>query len=129
MSDTLTHKQRVIEAQEHQIAVLDAANHKLLSALSQLKEHHQTNNKLNTNQRFLEELSELKSSSCWDWKIYIKDKLSFDKRKKWTKDSNVAFFRLYENFNRNPINKLRKYVIFYRNSHANSVTLPLRLIN
>ncbi len=65
MSETLMHKQRLIEAQEHQIAALDATNTKLLSALNQLKDRYQgTNNKMNTNQRLLEELSELKSSSC-----------------------------------------------------------------
>ncbi|VVC33813.1 Hypothetical protein CINCED_3A000489 [Cinara cedri] len=70
MSDTLTHKQRVIEAQEHQIAALDAANNRLLNALSQLKERYQTNNgktnspSPNINRRLLAELGELKSSSC-----------------------------------------------------------------
>jgi RAS protein activator-like 2 len=70
MSDTLTHKQRVIEAQEHQIAALDAANNRLLNALSQLKERYQmsngkTNNTSpNINHRLLAELGELKSSSC-----------------------------------------------------------------
>lgn len=71
MSDTLTHKQRVIEAQEHQIAALDAANHRLLNALSQLKDRCQmsngkTNNQSppNINHRLLAELGELKSSSC-----------------------------------------------------------------
>ncbi|XP_060834528.1 ras GTPase-activating protein raskol-like isoform X2 [Rhopalosiphum padi] len=70
MSDTLTHKQRVIEAQEHQIAALDAANNRLLNALSQLKERYQmTNGKTNSptpniNHRLLAELGELKSSSC-----------------------------------------------------------------
>lgn len=65
MSDTLTHKQRVIEAQEHQIAALDAANNRLLAALSQLKERYQgkSNNNSST-QRLLAELGELKSSSC-----------------------------------------------------------------
>ena len=60
MSDTLTHKQRVIEAQEHQIAVLDATNNRLLSALNQLQERQKTT----SGQRFLEDFSELKSSSC-----------------------------------------------------------------
>lgn len=76
MSDTLTHKQRVIEAQEHQIAALDAANNRLLNALSQLKERYQMNNggggksnnspptPPNINHRLLAELGELKSSSC-----------------------------------------------------------------
>lgn len=71
MSDTLTHKQRVIEAQEHQIAALDAANNRLLNALSQLKEqqYQMSNGKANSpspsiNHRLLAELGELKSSSC-----------------------------------------------------------------
>lgn len=65
MSETLSHKQRLIEAQEHQIEALDAANNRLLSALNQLKDRYQgSNNKLNSNQRLLEELGELKSSSC-----------------------------------------------------------------
>jgi RAS protein activator-like 2 len=77
MSDTLSHKQRVIEAQEHQIAALDAANNRLLAALSQLKERYQGSpNKVNNNnnnnhsssspaaQRVLSNLSELQSSSC-----------------------------------------------------------------
>lgn len=71
MSDTLSHKQKVIEAQEHQIAALDAANNRLLAALSQLKDRYQvkTNNHNNNNnntgaQRLLAELGELKSSSC-----------------------------------------------------------------
>lgn len=66
MSDTLSHKQRVIEAQEHQIAALDAANNRLLAALSQLKERYQgkSNNNSSNTQRLLAELGELKSSSC-----------------------------------------------------------------
>lgn len=95
MSETLTYKQRVIEAQEHKIAALDAANSRLMTALNELKDryqeaatvvhksnnnnHHNNNNNnnnndnvvsninsrvLNPNQRLLEELSELKSSSC-----------------------------------------------------------------
>lgn len=91
MSDALSHKQRVIEAQEHQIAALDAANNRLLSALATLKDRyakqgsspnsesgsplHSTNGTLNgpiggqhnghsQAQRLLAELSELKSSSC-----------------------------------------------------------------
>lgn len=66
MSDTLSHKQRVIEAQEHQIAALDAANNRLLAALSQLKDRYQgkTNNSNTGAQRLLAELGELKSSSC-----------------------------------------------------------------
>ncbi|XP_075227066.1 ras GTPase-activating protein raskol isoform X3 [Lycorma delicatula] len=61
MSDTLSHKQRVIEAQENQIAKLDAANNRLLAALNHLKDKIQEQN---TNSRLLAELSELKSSSC-----------------------------------------------------------------
>lgn len=92
MSDALSHKQRVIEAQEHQIAALDAANNRLLSALATLKDRyskqsgsspnsesssplHSTNGTINGTvngqhnghtqaQRLLAELSELKSSSC-----------------------------------------------------------------
>jgi len=68
MSETLSHKQKVIEAQEHQIAALDAANNRLLAALSQLKDRYQTktnNNNANTGaKRLLAELGELKSSSC-----------------------------------------------------------------
>lgn len=61
MSDTLSHKQRVIEAQEHQIAKLDAANNRLLAALNHFKDKMQEQN---SNARLLAELSELKSSSC-----------------------------------------------------------------
>lgn len=70
MSDTLTHKQRVIEAQEHQIAALDAANNRLLNTLSQLRERYQINSNKTSNvsptinHRLLAELGELKSSSC-----------------------------------------------------------------
>lgn len=67
MSETLSHKQKVIEAQEHQIAALDAANNRLLAALSQLKDRYQVkpnNNTASGAQRFLAELGELKSSSC-----------------------------------------------------------------
>ncbi|XP_046668232.1 ras GTPase-activating protein raskol-like isoform X4 [Homalodisca vitripennis] len=72
MSETLSHKQKVIEAQEHQIAALDAANNRLVAALSQLKDRYQvkTNNNNNNNnnsagaQRLLAELGDLKSSSC-----------------------------------------------------------------
>ncbi|XP_054273191.1 ras GTPase-activating protein raskol isoform X2 [Macrosteles quadrilineatus] len=73
MSETLSHKQKVIEAQEHQIAALDAANNRLLAALSQLKDRYQvkaSNNNNNNNhnntgaQRLLAELGDLKSSSC-----------------------------------------------------------------
>lgn len=71
MSETLTHKQTVIEAQAQQIAALDAANNRLLAALNQLKDRYQVkannhnNNNNNTGaQRLLAELGELKSSSC-----------------------------------------------------------------
>lgn len=104
MSETLTYKQRVIEAQEHKIAALDAANNRLMIALNDLKDRYHeaastvnnnnnnnnnicsnngnnnnggnnnndsnlnsnssNNRMLNPNQRLLEELSELKSSSC-----------------------------------------------------------------
>ncbi|XP_066993594.2 ras GTPase-activating protein raskol [Anabrus simplex] len=64
MSDALSHKQRVIEAQEHQIAALDAANNRLLSALTTLKDRYLLQQGKNGNQRLLAEFSELKSSSC-----------------------------------------------------------------
>ena len=73
MSDTLSHKQRVIEAQEHQIAALDAANSRLLAALATLKERYSTQQGLKNEdpyslqaqgKRILAELGELKSSSC-----------------------------------------------------------------
>lgn len=44
MSVALTHKQRVIEAQGQQIAALDAANNRLLSALSSLRQRYDTVN-------------------------------------------------------------------------------------
>ncbi|XP_031621273.1 probable Ras GTPase-activating protein isoform X3 [Contarinia nasturtii] len=44
MSVALTHKQRVIEAQGQQIAALDAANNRLLSALSSLRQRYETVN-------------------------------------------------------------------------------------
>lgn len=66
MSETVTHKQRVIEAHEHRIAALEATNSRLMSVLNQVQDRYQgSNNKLNPNQRLLEELGELKSSSCW----------------------------------------------------------------
>lgn len=43
MSLALSHKQRVIEAQGQQIAALDAANNRLLSALSSLRQRYETN--------------------------------------------------------------------------------------
>ncbi|XP_073970020.1 ras GTPase-activating protein raskol isoform X4 [Rhodnius prolixus] len=86
MSDTLTHKQRVIEAQEHQIAALDAANNRLLAALSRYQSAPNNNNQQPSHQqqsqqapqqqqstqhqqqqqqqRVLANLSELQSSSC-----------------------------------------------------------------
>lgn len=42
MSLALSHKQRVIEAQGQQIAALDAANNRLLSALSSLRQRYET---------------------------------------------------------------------------------------
>ena len=66
MSDTLSHKQRVIEAQEHRIAALDATNNRLLTALAQLKERYQAAESLaSPSQRLLSSLTELQSSSCW----------------------------------------------------------------
>ncbi|KAJ6634623.1 Ras GTPase-activating protein raskol, partial [Pseudolycoriella hygida] len=44
MSLALSHKQRVIEAQGQQIAALDAANNRLLSALSSLRQRYETQN-------------------------------------------------------------------------------------
>lgn len=44
MSVALNHKQRVIEAQGQQIAALDAANNRLLTALSSLKHRYETAN-------------------------------------------------------------------------------------
>lgn len=41
MSVALNHKQRVIEAQGQQIAALDAANNRLLTALSSLKQRYE----------------------------------------------------------------------------------------
>lgn len=43
MSLALSHKQRVIEAQGQQIAALDAANNRLLSALSSLRQRYESN--------------------------------------------------------------------------------------
>lgn len=63
MSDALSHKQRVIEAQEHKIAALDAANNRLMSALTTLKDRYALQQGKN-GARLLAELSELKSSSC-----------------------------------------------------------------
>lgn len=42
MSLVLSHKQRVIEAQGKQIAALDAANNRLLSALSTLQNRYES---------------------------------------------------------------------------------------
>lgn len=42
MSLALTNKQRVIEAQGQQIAALDAANNRLLNALSSLRQRYET---------------------------------------------------------------------------------------
>lgn len=76
MSLVLSHKQRVIEAQEHQIAALDAANNRLLSALSTLKHRYNNNNAItsyenskdvesNANNSGLPEVETLiKSSKC-----------------------------------------------------------------
>lgn len=47
MSVALNHKQRVIEAQGQQIAALDAANNRLLTALSSLKQRYETANSHN----------------------------------------------------------------------------------
>lgn len=50
MSLALSHKQRVIEAQGQQIAALDAANNRLLSALSSLRQRYETNGHGHTQQ-------------------------------------------------------------------------------
>jgi len=42
MSLALSHKQRVIEEQGQQIAALDAANSRLLSALTALRQRYET---------------------------------------------------------------------------------------
>ena len=42
MSLALSHNQRVIEAQGQQIAALDAANNRLLSALTALRQRYET---------------------------------------------------------------------------------------
>lgn len=42
MSLALSHKQKVIEAQGQQIAALDAANNRLLSALSNLRQRYES---------------------------------------------------------------------------------------
>lgn len=49
MSVALNHKQRVIEAQGQQIAALDAANNRLLTALSSLKQRYETANQSHNN--------------------------------------------------------------------------------
>lgn len=49
MSVALTHKQRVIEAQGQQIAALDAANNRLLSALSSLRQRYESVNQSSPN--------------------------------------------------------------------------------
>lgn len=49
MSMALTHKQRVIEQQGLQIAELDAANNKLMSALSTLRNRYENQNKSHNN--------------------------------------------------------------------------------
>lgn len=48
MSLALSHKQRVIEAQGQQIAALDAANNRLLSALSSLRQRYETQSNSST---------------------------------------------------------------------------------
>ena len=92
MSDALSHKQRVIEQQGHQIAELDRANARLRALLASLRDKcnpavtaigalptndssvlptsatsatsNATSNGAEGPQRLLQELSELKSSSC-----------------------------------------------------------------
>lgn len=64
MSMALSHKQRVIEAQEHRIAALDATNNRLLTALSTLKERYGTVNPDPNDNTLLSELCDLKTSTC-----------------------------------------------------------------
>lgn len=74
MSAALSYKQRVIDAQEQQIAALDAANSRLmssntrlLSALSTLKQRYnktQANSDTSALLQNIADMSELKSSSC-----------------------------------------------------------------
>lgn len=75
MSAALSYKQRVIDAQEQQIAALDAANSRLmtsntrlLSALSTLKQRYNAKSQSNTEATALlqniTDIGELKSSSC-----------------------------------------------------------------
>ncbi|XP_050472002.1 ras GTPase-activating protein raskol isoform X8 [Bombus huntii] len=74
MSAALSYKQRVIDAQEQQIAALDAANSrlmtsntKLLSALSTLKQRYKSSQSSNEAAALLQniaDIGELKSSSC-----------------------------------------------------------------
>ncbi|CAD1476487.1 unnamed protein product, partial [Heterotrigona itama] len=74
MSAALSYKQRVIDAQEQQIAALDAANSrlmtsntKLLSALSTLKQRYKSSQSSTEAAALLQniaDIGELKSSSC-----------------------------------------------------------------
>ncbi|XP_017765678.1 PREDICTED: probable Ras GTPase-activating protein isoform X3 [Eufriesea mexicana] len=76
MSAALSYKQRVIDAQEQQIAALDAANSrlmtsntKLLSALSTLKQRYNAKSSQSSNEaaallQNIADIGELKSSSC-----------------------------------------------------------------
>lgn len=77
MSAALSYKQRVIDAQEQQIAALDAANtrlmssnSRLLSALSTLKQRYNisktqpNNNEAAALLQNIADINELKSSSC-----------------------------------------------------------------
>lgn len=74
MSAALSYKQRVIDAQEQQIAALDAANSrlmtsntKLLSALSTLKQRYKSSQSSSEAAALLQniaDIGELKSSSC-----------------------------------------------------------------
>lgn len=74
MSAALTYKQRVIDAQEQQIAALDAANSRLmssntrlLSALTTLKQRYTkqpTASEATTLMQNIADMGERKSSSC-----------------------------------------------------------------
>lgn len=78
MSMALSHKQRVIEAQEHRIAALDATNNRLLTALSTLKQRYLSGERVASNSSsttvasngdanentLLADLCDMKTSTC-----------------------------------------------------------------
>lgn len=65
MSLALSHKQRVIEAQGQQIAALDAANNRLLSALSSLRQRYETQNPAQSTSGN----NGNPASHCWVWRM------------------------------------------------------------